>query len=160
MCEWLPDLITREGDDADGWAKFEEEAYEQFEWDFVESKPSLDGKPVFINLEKDDEKEVSFWHVVTRDYVQTGSRELEPVRAERIAWIRAIIANADKDEVRVWDVERKEGRNRRLLWLHEQGHLVVLNHGNTAWWLVTAYPITEEHTKRKLEKQWQESENG
>lgn len=160
MCEWLPGLVHRKSDDAAGWAAFEQEVYGQFEWDFVKSKPTLDGKPVFIELPKEEGKERTFWHLVTRDYDQTGLREIEPGRGERIAWVRAILEHAGSPEVRVWDNERKGGKKRRILWLFGEDHVVVLNHGNTAWWLVTAYPVTESHTRNKLEKEWEASKNG
>lgn len=159
MCDWLPGIIEREADDANGWRMFEEEVYSQFEWDFVKSKPTLEGKPVYIELEKIDGKEKSFWHVVTRDFLQNGDRVLEPIRAERIGWIRAMIESRNHPQIRTWDRVKNE-KLRRYIWLFEFDHLVVLGEGRTAWWLVTAFWVEFEHERRKLEKEWSEHKNG
>jgi hypothetical protein len=98
-------------------------------------------------------KEATFWHLTSEGRVE-NERPPDFRRCERIAWVAAIITNADDPAVKMWENERN-GERRVLLWLETHEYLVVLavRKGYTLPW--TAYPVPHEHTKRKLRAEYE-----
>lgn len=75
-------------------------------------------------------------------------------RCERIRWPKPIIENyADIDNIKLWENERK-GEKRICLWVEREEYLVVLAERKGFYLLWTAYLVTEDHRKRKLEKEY------
>ena len=151
---WLPSLIKLE--DFDGnWQRYEDEVYSRFYQDFIESHPNFEGQPVYVKRFLEKGKERGFWHLITEGPIEQF-RTPDPRRCERIAWVKAIIKNACDPVVNQWPTIRK-GKKRRVLWLENAEFLVVLEKRPNAWVLWTAYPVTYEHRKKKLRKEYEES---
>lgn len=95
-CEWLPELMP-----CDNWADFasyEEKLYQIFSMDFIQTQPQFKNKPVIIRRHPMvDDREQTFFHVITKDDSSKNDRFLDPKRCERIRWIRAFIENYDCD---------------------------------------------------------------
>ncbi len=151
---WLPELILFE-DYNGNWQRYEDAVYSRFYSGFIASKPTLHGIPVYIKRSLSKGKERGFWHCIQEGPVEE-KRTPDLRRCERIRWIRAIIEHAHDPEVKTWQNERK-GKTRQLLWLEESEFLVVLEQRPHAWVLYTAYPVTEEHRKRKLRREYERS---
>jgi hypothetical protein len=150
VLDWSPNIVQR----VQNVRSHEDAIYAQFKADFIDRTPVFRGSP--LSLKRHPllaGKEATFWHLTSE-----GKVENEPPpdfrRCERIAWVAAIITNADDPAVKVWENERS-GERRVLLWLEPHAYLVVLavRRGYTLPW--TAYPVPHEHTKRKLRAEYE-----
>jgi hypothetical protein len=151
---WLPNLLPFGG----SWDEYADKVYGVFEADFITKTASFRGSRIGLRLMPVfKEKPAAFWHLIQEGKVEED-RTPDLRRCERIAWIRAIIDNANDPAVRVWENERlgKGGTRRNvLLWLYEHDFLVVLGKRSGYYLLVTAYPITRPHTRRKLQQEYE-----
>ena len=75
-------------------------------------------------------------------------------RCRRIRWPRPIIEHADGLVVKIWE-NRRGSETRVCLWLENVEYLVVLALRRRYLLLWTAYPVTEPHRKRKLQKEYE-----
>jgi hypothetical protein len=134
------------------WHKFIEDLYEVFVRDFIASMPTFKGHNVdFADKRRiDSNKEECFWHITSRDYkiIQKGlpiiDRKPDIIRAERIAWIREIIENADDPSILMWINKTGFKAPRYHLWYNHE-FLVVINDLDRygAYSLITSF-----HTSR------------
>ena len=152
--DWLPELLLLDNYGGN-WQRYEDEVYSRFYVDFIESRPTLEGMPVYVKRFLEKGKERGFWHLVQEGPVEK-KREPDIRRCERIAWIRVIIEKAYDSSVKKWYTKRRN-KTRYLLWLEEAEYLIVLEKRARAWVLWTAYCVVESHQKRKLQKQYRES---
>jgi len=99
----------------------------------------------------------SVWHII-----QEGKKEEDRTpdlrRCERIRWPKPIIEHCTESEIKVWENERhtKKGIQTSIcIWFEQVEYLIILRKrtGFNLFW--TAYPVTEAHRKRKLEKEYQ-----
>ena len=154
---WLPALVLF-SDYEGNWERYVNALYGYFKRDFVESKPTFRGKKLGLKKHSVEQgKEATFWH-----FISEGSNEDDRVpdlrRCERIRWPRPIIEKADEPVVKVWG--NKRGSDKRiLLWLEKQEYLVILaeRKGYLLPW--TAYIVTENHRKKKLQKEYEAYKN-
>jgi hypothetical protein len=58
-------------------------------------------------------------------------------------------------EVKVWKNDRK-GQKNICIWAEEEDYLVILRKREGYFLFWTAYPVIQEHRKRKLEKEYQD----
>ncbi|MDO9289869.1 MAG: hypothetical protein Q7T83_13880 [Thermodesulfovibrionales bacterium] len=151
---WLPQLVLFEGE----WGKYLDVIYGYFKQDFIDSRPSFRGRRLGLKkhpLSKG--KEATFWH-----FIQEGTNEDDRIpdlrRCERIRWPRPVIEHADEAVLKIWENTRKSEK-RILLWLEEQEYLVVLAERNGYLLPWTAYLVTEEHRRRKLQKEYEAFKN-
>jgi len=152
MDKWLPKIITLDEHDND-WGKYFSYVYSIFKRDFVDNKPVFNGKRLGLKKHPEyDGKAATFWHMISEGKVES-EREPDLRRCERISWPAPIIENFNDDKIRCWTKKIKRD-NRILLWLVEEDYLVVLNErkGYILPW--TAYLIEYNHTRRKLEKEY------
>jgi len=148
---WLPPLIKF--NDYDGWDDYLLAIHEVFRRDFIQSKPVFDGLSVFIRHEpKFKDKEYTFWHV-TSEGESEEDRIPDLRRCERIGWIRAIIDNANCEEVKVWEQVKKR-RLRVYLWLHQFDYLIVLTKATEFYFLVTAFQIQSGRKRENLQRDY------
>ena len=101
------------------------------------------------------DREATFWHILTEGPVEeTRSPDLR--RYERISWPKRIIefCYTSCSNIKVWENNRK-GENRILLWCEDIEYLVVLADRKDYILFWTAYPVTEDHRKRKLLKEYE-----
>jgi len=104
-------------------------------------------------------KESNFWHLIQEAYQTNQEEDRIPDfrRCERIRWPRPIIENAVKPDILVWENTRhsNSGVERSIcLWFKEKEYLVILRKRKKYLLLWTAYPVTREHRKRKLQEEY------
>lgn len=153
MPDWLPPLITM-SDYGGNWDRYLAAIYAQFKADFLDRTPSFRGTQ--LGLKRHPmmaDKEATFWHMTSEGSVE-DERTPDFRRCERIAWVAAIIENADDPAVKVWENERN-GERRILLWLEAHDFIVVLSarKGYILPW--TAFYLEHEHRRRKYSKEFE-----
>ena len=150
--DWLPPLVLL--DSYDGiWEVYIRVVYGFFKQDFVDDKPVYEGKKLAVKRHPiADGKEVTFWHIISEGN-EENNRIPDLRRCERIRWPRPIVEHADQPAVKVWK-NRRRGETRICIWLEKQEYLVVLADRGTYNLFWTAYPVTYNHTKRKLLKEY------
>lgn len=151
---WLPPLIrfTTFGKDM---PLYIEAIYAQFKNDFINTKPVFRG--THLGLKRyplQNGKEATFWHMITEGE-QEKNRTIAINRCERIGWPAPIINHSEEQVIRCWE-NRRKSEIRILLWLVQDNYLVVLTKRSGYILPWTAYPLTQEHTKMKLEKEYQD----
>ncbi len=155
VCSNMPDIVTLE-EYSGNYFEYEKVVYERFLNDFVKTKPVFKGQelslkrhPLFKN------KEATFWHI-TSEGMDEETRTPDIRRLERISWPKRIIeyCSAYCSNIKVWENLRK-GEKRILLWCEDIEYLVVLADRNTYTLIWTAYPVQENHKKRKLQKEYE-----
>lgn len=145
---WPPDLVPLAATGGD-WAHYCDRLYGEFHRDFVASRPEFMGKRVGVSRNRIIEnKEAAFWHCISSGDIE-DERLPDLRRCECIRWPRRLIEAVGTDRVRWW--REKQGRKRRVyVALEDFSYLVVLEEMSTHCVLVTAYPIEQEHARRKL----------
>lgn len=153
---WLPALVLF-GDYGGDWPQYVEVLYRYFHDDFIASKPVFRGEKLALKRDQLMQgKEATFWHIISEGR-QEADRLLDLRRCERIRWPRPVVDHADAPELKVWCNDR-HGEERVCLWFEAQDYLVVLARRKGYLLLWTAYPVTEEHRRRKLRREWGSSQ--
>lgn len=157
-CDWLPALVLLEQYGRD-WGKYIEGVYGYFKKDFVESKPRFENRDVGLKRYPFyQNKESAFWHLTSEGEVQEN-RLPDMRRCERIRWPRPVIEHCLHKSIRCW--RNKRGQEKRIvLWFFENDYVVILADRGTYVLLWTAYPVTYNHTREKLQKEFEESLKG
>lgn len=150
--EWLPELVTFEEYKGE-WDYYLDVLYSIFKDDFINSRPRF--RRQYLGLKRYPlikAKEATFWHIISE-----GSEESERLpdlrRCERIRWPKPVIEHFEDFHIKLWENERK-GEKRICLWLEDKEYIVVLAERKGFYLLWTAYLVTENHRKRKLEKEY------
>lgn len=79
-------------------------------------------------------------------------------RCERIPWPRPVIEHSGVAAIKIWSNERR-GEKRICLWLEDAEYLVILAERKGYILLWTAFMVEQEHTKRKLRKEYATARN-
>lgn len=95
--QWLPAKLNQ--DDYTTIESFKKAAYGYFLKDFIKSKPTINGKTILAN-------DRIFEHIVTKG--PEGKRTLNYERCEHVPWIKPILENVNKEEVKCWTEESPE----------------------------------------------------
>ncbi len=152
---WLPPLVLLEDFGGD-WAEFVEALYAHYEVDFVKSRPFFRGTTLSVRRKpKVDGKDATFWHIVSEGEIE-HERIPDLRRCERIRWPRPIVDNSTSSGIKCWENQRR-GETRICLWFEEAEYLVVLAKRKGYVLFLTAYPVTQDHRKQKLETEYQRS---
>lgn len=151
--DWLPSLVLLEEYGGD-WNRYMTALYDFFKHDFIETTPSFKGIKLALKRHPVIQgKEATFWHLISEGKVEED-RIPDMRRCERIQWPRPIIEHAGEEKVKVWENERK-GESRICLWLEDKEYMVILARRKGYLLLWTAFMVTEDHTKRKLRKEYE-----
>ena len=150
---WLPPLVLL-NDHGGDWAAYVEALYAHFRQDFVDSQPLFRGRRLGLKRHPLSQgKEATFWHM-TSEGTDEATRTPDLRRCERIRWPRPTIEHADEATVKVW-VASRHREDRIHIWLEQDGYLVVLADRGDYLLPWTAFPIEREHTRRKLQKEYE-----
>jgi hypothetical protein len=154
---WLPPIVLF-SDYEGNWDKYLDALYDYFKQDFIDSKPLFRGCRLGLKRHPIDKgKEATFWH-----FIQEGPNEADRIpdirRCERIRWPKPIIEHPDEPVIKIWE-NRRGSEKRILLWLETEEYLVVLaeRKGYLLPW--TAYLVSEDHRKKKLQKEYEPYKN-
>lgn len=154
--DWLPELVQI-SDYGGDWEKYLNALYRLFRKDFIESQPSFQGSLVGITKHPySQNKEATFWHIISEGNVEED-RIPDFERCKRIRWPRAIIEHCDDlPLIQVWEsVRGREKRTLLRLIFGENDYLIVLAWHKSIVLLVTAYLVTWQSQKRKLQKEYE-----
>jgi len=154
---WLPPLVLLE-DFGGEWNRYVEKVYECFKQDFIDHKPVFRGRRLGLKRHPVSQgKEATFWHM-TSEGNDEANRTPDLRRCERIRWPRPIIELADAKGVKVW-ASIRNNEHRIHLWLESEDYLVVLAARGDYLLPWTAYLVTWDHTRRKLQKDYEACRN-
>jgi len=153
MPPWLPDMFK-----VNPWTEHTFDLlYVVFKADFVDGQPSYRGHSVWTFPEKEDGKELVFWHMTSREDKATGTRLPDLRRSERLPWARPMINNAGQTEVLDWDYEEGDGTIKTYVWLKDYDYVAILKkYPDGRRRLVTSYWVEYENAKRKFEKKYEQ----
>ena len=98
-------------------------------------------------------KEATFWHLISEG-ADEENRLPVVERCARIRWPKPVIEHVEEVVIKAWENERR-GETRICLWLESQEYLVILARRKRYVLLWTAYPVTENHRKAKLQKEYE-----
>lgn len=149
--EWLPPLLC-----VSPWSiKTFDLLYSVFTRDFMDSQPAYREHRVWFFPEREDGKELIFWHLTHREDETIGKRLPDLRRCERLPWVRSILDNSEKPEVLDWDYEEGDRSVRTYLWLKELDFLVLLKkYPDGQRRIITSHYVDHAHKRRKLEKKY------
>ncbi len=159
---WLPEQLYFEQYDSD-WKVYQEALYSIFRYDFVDGKPSFEGKQVNIRKHPMEYgKEEAFFHVTCQDYLKDGERVPDFRRCERIKWVRSFIENYQCDPthcdscdgIKVWSEPYKSTTRVHLL-LEEERYIVVLERRKSYCLLITAFYFKHDHSLKAKIKHYE-----
>lgn len=150
--DWMPDMFQ-----VNPWTENTFELlYRIFQTDFVNSQPCYRGNTVWFFPEKEDGKEVVFWHLTSRVDKTTGERLPDLRRSERLPWARPMLANPDKPEILDWDYEEDDGSIKTYVWLKDYDYLIILKkYRNGRRRLITSFWIEYQNFRIKLDKKYE-----
>ncbi|MCB0003039.1 MAG: hypothetical protein KDE20_21675 [Caldilineaceae bacterium] len=150
---WLPPLVLFADHDGN-WNVYVEVLYGYYHQDFVNSRPVFDGQNVGTKRHPiESGKEATFWHLISEGKAEQD-RLPDLRRCERIRWTRPTIEHSKDADIKVWQNQRR-GETRVCVWCEEAEYLVVLAKRSGYYLLWTAYPVVEEHRKRKLRNEYE-----
>jgi len=153
----LPELVLF--NDYPCYKDYIEYVYSIFKNDFLDNPVYyLKQKIVCYREPLDDNKEASFWHIVTGDLTNTSGRLLDTRRSERIRWPKPIIKGHTDDSIKVWENKKKDKKRklqeRIYFCLDDWSYVIILGKRKNYLWLCTAFPISEDGYKEKLKKEY------
>lgn len=156
--DWLPGLVLFQAYGGD-WERYLRALYAHFTQDFINSQPNFEGAPIALKRHPVIQgKEATFWHLISEGELE-GARLPDLRRCERIRWPRPVIEHTAEPVIKVWENERRSEK-RICLWLESAEYLVILARRKGYVLIWTAFPVTEAHRKRKLQREYEASRNG
>lgn len=133
---------------------FIEAAYTIFKRDFVTTRPVFEGKPLALKkFPLVAGREYTFYHL-TQEGDDEDNRQFSIDRTECIPFPRPMTDNISHPYLKVWSNTRN-GKERVLIYHEQESYLVILEKRDGYALLWTAYPVSREHTYRKLMKEYE-----
>lgn len=150
--EWLSPIVKLE--DFDGNVQsYLEHIFSIFKNDFIDNRPSFQGRGVLHDRKDDNGRPQGFVHITTEENHNSGERELCLRRCERIGWIKLIIENSHDPVVLVWVKElhspKRKWVKRTFLFLEKESFLVILEEIKYGFYMITAIYVDSEKQKEK-----------
>ncbi len=162
--DWLPDLVEFD------WNNYQEaitRAYAVFWRDFgtERTRPTFRGRRMGLKRHPELEgKSATFWHFVTEGDIEADRTPVRE-RIERIGWPKAIIVESEATPSRalVWTNERRRSGHakseRWIIALGDFSYVVILDDRGEFVLPWAAYPVSETHRRRRLEKEYNDWKN-
>lgn len=149
--DWLPPLLK-----IDKWTPdIIDMLYKIFEHDFKRVQLLYDNHVVWFYPERENGREVVFWHLITETDSNKGIRIPDLCRARRLSWTRKVIENHNKPEILAWDYIEGDGSIKTYIWLYNYDYIVILKkYPDGGRRLLTAYCILYSNYRRKLKKKY------
>jgi hypothetical protein len=130
--------------------------YRIFEEDFIQSRPIYNGLSVWYFPEKEDGKELIFWHLTSRREKYAGGERVPDLRrSERLPWVKPTINNSNEPEALAWDYEEGDGSIKTYVWLKDLSYVVIMKkYKDESRRLITSYYLDYPHEERKMMKKY------
>ncbi len=172
-CPWLPAMATvnpwRHGEPNDTY----EMLYHIFLRDFVNSRPTYQGREVWHFPEMEDGKIGLFWHLTSRkEGLKTIPRRKQKFtalirdqsqaqrypdlrRAERLPWVRTTIDNYFQPQALAWDYLEGDGNIHTYIWLKEYDFVVIMKkYSDGGRRLITSFYIDNSYKRQDFERKY------
>lgn len=163
--QWLPEMVQVNPWTDDTYKIL----YTLFCRDFVDSRPRYRGREVWHFPEKENGREMIFWHLTSRGtkpkpvprrkrkfaaaITQQAQRYPDLRRSERLTWVRPLIENPDKIEVLAWDYEEGDGKIRTYVWLEDFDFVVIMKkYPDGRRRLITSFFVDNDYKRRDFER--------
>lgn len=168
MTDWLPELIP-----VNPWTHDTYDVlYDIFCQDIKDYDLRYCECKVWIFPEKEDGKELLFWHLTSRKVNQTKIprrkkkfTKKQPVheldrfpdmrRCERLSWIKALIEHPLEPEILTWDYEEGNLTIKTYIWLKNLDFVVIMKkYHNGSRRLITSFYIDKEYKRMDFERKY------
>jgi hypothetical protein len=160
ICDVLPEIVTLE-QSGGSWCNYEDKLYEIFKNEFIINIPTFMNKPIGIFTSKMyNNKEKTFWHIISEGKDEFN-RNPDMRRCERIKWVREFIDTSkciNCGEIKIWKAIHKNKKMRYKIWCEKTDFIVILEERANVFMLITAYLVTYSHVRKKLKKEYENSE--
>jgi hypothetical protein len=149
----FPELFLFEDYNGD-FNMFNAAVYEQFQIDFIDTRPYFLGQRLGLKLHPIvDGKECTYYHI-THEGADEATRTPDIRRMERIRFPKFIINSCPHNDFKIWKNQR--GRDTRTLIFNEaESYLIVLSERKGGYLLLwTAYLVKGERRRNELLKEY------
>ena len=161
----LPDIV--ECENFGEWEIYLKGLYENiFVRDFLNTKPTFMGLPVYIRSEpRDGEREHGFIHMTHRDYFHRSAdpndRLPDPRRSERLNWVKIIIEKESCikeiicEDILYWE-EMYRGYVRCSILMKSERFQIVLERRRSYYLLITSFYLEKDYEIKKRLKKYEQ----
>lgn len=153
--KWLPPALNLVNHFKNNKTKLIEGAHVQYVNDFrMNPLAKFKGQRVLCDVRMGRQnREEGFWHLVEHDCNQVGQRNLDVRSAEKMPWLKKVLENYNKPEVKQWEIKEK-GVLKTYIWLEAYDYVVILKNLKKGYFLVTAYHTGRKHYRKLLQKKY------
>jgi hypothetical protein len=153
--DWLPDMF-----EVSPWTDHTfKQLYNIFRTDLVLRRLNYLGNNVWFYQERDDGKEVLFWHITHReDKNRSAMRMPDLRRSERLPWVRPMIMKCPNqdDDMLNWDYEEGNKVVKTYIWLINLDFVVIMKkYDDGRRRLITSFHLDNNHEERKMRKKYE-----
>jgi hypothetical protein len=170
-CPWLPAMAQVSPWQHGGSDDTYDMLYGIFQRDFVESRPHYCGQEVWHFPEKEDGKEILFWHLTSRkvdpkpmprrmqrysaSIQQYAQRYPDLRRSERLPWVRPLIENSQQPQVLAWDYVEGTGDTHTYVWLKDMDFVVIMKkYRDGRRRLITSFYVDQDYKNQDFERKY------
>jgi len=131
--------------------------YRIFQRDFKDTQPDYRGFTVWFFPDREEGKEVLFWHMTSETDPETGQRLPDLRRCERLPWARPMLDHSWEPEIQAFDYREHDGDIHTYVWLKDHDYLVLMKkYKDGRRRLITSFYIKYPHYRHKLEKKFRQ----
>lgn len=153
---WLPPRCNTNG----LWDDIVKRLYEIFQNDFVIHSCYYDFYKIIYDTRKIDSiYEEGFWHLISKEDYLLRKRIPDFPRAQKLPWCKPCIENINDQLIQKWDYSEANGRIRTYIWLKNFDYVVIIEKRRNAAFLVTAFHVSGESTRKRLNEKYIDREN-
>jgi len=97
-------------------------------------------------------KALAFEHIITRESKYSNKRNFDPIRANKVHWIRPIIENAGDPRIKYFERVNDKGFNQLFYWYPEKEFIIIIRMIKPNYLLITAFCV--DYGERTMFKAW------
>ncbi len=133
--------------------------YAEFKRDFIDDTLVIDGLHVKVILKNSrvegfENYPETFVHLISRKG-QSGKRTFDRHRANKIHWVKCILANRNEEEIIYFEYPEADGSIRNYYWFKEGGFLVIMEKITPDYLVVTSFNIDGKKNEKYFEDKLQ-----